>query len=104
LVAGAIKVYSWKNDFPAIQGSSRLLTLEIRQKKRFTIKSLEKCLGYDRDIPCSKRGLTESEAERPSKQAYYYLAKFLKEKFIIKTNKYERQKNSKPLITYEIVK
>lgn len=103
MVAGTKKIYYWKNETPINKGIEDLLILKIRQKKKFTIKLLEKCLGYDRTKSYQTNHLTEYRAERITKQAYYYLSKFLKQKFIKKTKKYEIQKGSKALMVYEYI-
>lgn len=103
MVAGAVKIYSWKNKNQAQQGIQELLILKIRQKKKFTIRLLENTLGYDRRKSYSENNLAKSQAENITKQAYYYLSKFLKQKYIKTTKKYEQQKGCKALMIYKLI-
>jgi len=88
LVAGAIKVYSWKNKTRTNRDFREKLENFLKQNLTFSVRSMEKCLGDD-----------------SRKLAYYYISKLLKKKIIRKTNKYEKQGYAqKPLIIYEVIK
>lgn len=104
LVAEAQTVYYWKNKKQATQDIYPSLKIFIRSKKCFSVKTLEKYLGYDRDKPLKESNLSKSKAENVSNQAYYYISKMLHDGLIKKTNKFERQKGKKPLRLYEMIK
>lgn len=110
LVAGAIKVYSWKNETHTNIDFREVLENFLKQNKRFSVRSMEKCLGYYSANPMIARkqanpNIHGKDAEKTKKLAYYYISKLLKKSVIKKTNKYEKQSNNeKPLMIYEIVK
>lgn len=96
-------MYYWKNKNPATKDLYLSLISFIREKKHFSIKTLENHLGYNREKSFVANKLTEQEAKNISNKAYYYLSRFLKEGIIEKTNKIELQQGAKPLIIYKVI-
>jgi hypothetical protein len=87
MVAGALKVYSWKNRTLTTQPCRDFIKEFLEQNLTFSVKSMENS-GY---------------GER--KQVYYWISKLLKQKKIRKTNRFEYQGEAqKPLMIYEVVK